>query len=120
MTSAPCTPRPYVERDGDVVMGATGVLVPPSPGFLSVMSDCENPPASPGLPIRNASSKMRIMGKDRTGAGVKKTQCKSRIPVKKQINVTASAAGAASGKAENRVFRFMDLPGGNSSPTLLL
>jgi hypothetical protein len=109
MASPPSTPRPYVGRDGDIVMGSTAVLVPPSPGFLNGKTHL--PVEGPTVPVRDMA-KMQITGKHRTSAGVKKTQTKSRIPVRKVVKTTAGMAGV---EAVFKPFRFMSLPGGKLS-----
>jgi hypothetical protein len=108
MISPPSTPRPYVERDGNIVMGSTGVIVPPSPGFLN--GKTHTPAEGPAIPVRDMA-KMHIADKYRTGAGIKKTHTKSRIPVRNLVKT----AGAAGVEAMFKPFRFMDLPGGKYS-----
>jgi hypothetical protein len=94
-------------------MGAQGVIIPPSPGFMIALSDQEHaPPESCSLPTRKANSKMQVALKDRTGAGIMKAQPKSKTTMRKLFDVTAGSAAATREKALHKPFRFMDLPGG--------
>jgi hypothetical protein len=103
-----------MDRSGDVIMGAQGVQVPPSPDFLNGIFEQEHPslasPASPTLAIRKAKNKVVL--NDRTGAGIKKKQPKSRGTVAKLVNATASATAALAEEPVEKPFRFMNLPGG--------
>lgn len=103
-----------MDPNGDIIMGAQGVRVPPSPGFLNGIFEQTHPspvsPGSPALAIRKAKTK--IVVKDRTEAGVKKAQPKSRSIVAKLVNATASATAAFGDEPVQKPFRFMDLPGG--------
>jgi hypothetical protein len=103
-------------NNADIVMGATAVLVPPSPGFLMAQSDQAQPPSvALALPIRKATLNARNVPKARTGAGVKKTQPKSTSAIRKLADRSAIPAGTTSKERDQKIFRFMDLPGGKLS-----
>jgi hypothetical protein len=107
----PATPSPIMDDTGDVIMGAHGVLVPPSPGFPNPLFDQTDPtPASPSLPIRK--TKTHVLLQDRTGAGIKKAPVKSKGPIWKLVDATTNSAAVPSEQAVQQPFRFMHLPGG--------
>jgi hypothetical protein len=114
--AAPSTPGLIMDDTGDVIMGAEGVLVPPSPGFFSPSSDeTVTPPASPSVPTRK--SKMRDALNAHTGAGVKKSTVKIKSPIRKLVE--AKGATVAPGEdAVQKPFPFMKLPGGELSALL--
>lgn len=102
-----------MDSNGDIIMGAQGVLVPPSPSFLNGVFEQEQAvPASPGLAIRKA--KLRLVSQDRTGAGIKKSKVKPKTTVGKLVDSNAGAAAALMHQAVQMPFRFMELPGGKS------
>jgi hypothetical protein len=102
-----------MNHSGDIIMGAQGVLVPPSPGIMNEVSNQEHaPPDSPSLPTRKANSKMQVALKDRTSAGITKAQPKIKTTMRKLFAVTAGSAAATREKALHKPFQFMDLPGG--------
>jgi hypothetical protein len=114
LAASPSTPGPIMDDTGDVIMGAEGVLVPPSPGFLHPPSDeTATTPASPSLPIRK--SKMRDALNAHTGAGVKKSPAKIKSPIWKWVDAMATAPKE---DAVQKPFPFMKLPGGEL-PALL-
>jgi hypothetical protein len=100
-----------MDDTGDVIMGAEGVFVPPSPGFFNLLADQDVPtPASPSLPIRK--SKMRDALQAHTGAGVKKSSPKIKSPIWKLVDAKASASAGPNEEASQKPFQFMELPGG--------
>jgi hypothetical protein len=102
-----------MDINGDVVMGAQGVLMPPSPSFPNGVFEQEQAaPTSPGLTIFKA--KLRVVPQDRTGAGVKKSKTKSKATFGKLVDSNAGAAAALIQEAVQTSFRFMELPGGKS------
>jgi hypothetical protein len=114
LAAPPSTPGPIMDDTGDVIMGAEGVLVPPSPGCFHPSSDeTATTPASPSLPIRK--SKMRNALNAHTGAGVKKSPAKIESPIWKWVNAMATAPKE---DAVQKSFPFMKLPGGEL-PALL-
>jgi len=102
-----------MDSNGDIIMGAQGVLVPPSPSFLNGVFEQEQAaPQSPAIPIRKA--KLRLVSQDRTGAGIKKSKPKPKNTVSKLVDSNAGAAAALMQQAVQMPFRFMELPGGKS------
>ncbi|KAH3955784.1 hypothetical protein HBH70_016610 [Parastagonospora nodorum] len=110
LASPPTTPLAAMDINGDVVMGAQGVLMPPSPSFLNGVFEQEQAaPTLPGLTIGKA--KLRVVSQDRTSAGVKKSKTKSKATVSKLVDSNAGAAAALIQQAVQTSFRFMELPG---------
>jgi hypothetical protein len=100
-----------MDATGDVIMGAEGVLVPPSPGFFHPPPNQNaSTPASPSLPIRKP--KMRDALQAHTGAGVKKSSPKIKSPIWKLVDAKASASAGPHEEAIQKPFQFMELPGG--------
>jgi hypothetical protein len=114
LSASPATPSSAtMGNNGDIVMGATGVLVPPSPGFLDVLSDpAQSPAVAPTVSSRKTNINTRSVSNERSGAGVRKTQPKHKTSAQKLLDAFSFAAGSLSRKKAQEIFRFMDLPGG--------
>jgi hypothetical protein len=105
--------------NGDVIMGSTSVLVPPSPhGFNDEFGmSTQPPPQGPTLPLRTSKTKARILIDPRPNAGVKKLQVKkSKSNVSKLVDAVSGATAGVSNLALQQSFRFMELPGGTYLP----
>jgi hypothetical protein len=99
-------PGLVIDTSRDVIAGAQGVLVPPSPGFLNGnFGQTNSVPGSPTLPTHKQA---QTVSQDRTGSGIKKAKTKSKTPVWKLRNAAASSSAQKS-------FRFLQLPGGKST-----
>jgi hypothetical protein len=108
--SLSATPGPIMDADGDVIMGATGVQIPPSPGFTKMFDQTSPTPAAPFL--LSSKTKMHVVLQDCTGAGIKKAPVKSKSPTWKWVDAAAGMTAAESEQSIQKPFRFMDLPGG--------
>jgi hypothetical protein len=103
---APKKPGLAIDTSRDVIAGAQGVLVPPSPGFQNGVFD-QNSLGSDS-PTLSSHKQAQTVSQDRTGSGVKKT---TKNPVWKP-RAAAGIVAALDVNTFQKPFRFLQLPGG--------